>query len=94
MLHHPQQLLPTSTDLKIITTYLAHSNQPQVQPRNLSELSGIIKNRLATRNKDREQKITCREWLKEKGMNIQPLIEYLSYKTNAKEPHISEPGQA
>lgn len=92
MLHHTPASLPTSTDLRIITTYLGQSSEPKIQPRNLSELSDIIKNRLATKGKDREQTMSCREWLKEKGMNIQPLIEYLSYKTT-KEPHISQDNQ-
>lgn len=74
--------LATSTDLKIIGTFLENSVEPKVQPRNLSELSDIIKNRLINKSKDRGQTLSCREWLKEKGMNIQPLIEYLSYKTS------------
>lgn len=82
MLHQLENSQGINTDLKIISTYLDNPMEPKIQPRNLSELSDIIKNRLVNRKKQPEQNTICREWLKDKGMNIQALLEYLNYKSS------------
>jgi hypothetical protein len=67
-----------NNDLKLIKTFLHNSFEPTIEPRSAAELSSILKNRLARANIGKEQKIRCREWLANQGLNIQPMVDYLA----------------
>ena len=64
MLHKQSFRSTTPTDLKMISSFLDSSNQPKIQPRNLAELSDILKNRLNKSSNSKTDQYKCRDWLK------------------------------
>ena len=70
----------STTDLALLSTFLDASTSPKIQPRNLSELSDIVKKRINESAQPSQSKNYCREWLKEKGMALKPLLEHRTLK--------------
>jgi hypothetical protein len=80
MLIQNSSVLTSHADLRIIHTYLERSTVPRLPPRNLSDLAGMVKNKLGREDRNVEKTLGCREWLKEKGISLQPLLDEMAAK--------------
>ena len=75
----------STADLQALRTYFDTALHPKSMPRNLAELSVMIKNRLQKKPAKVDQQPVHKEWLKEKGMNVQPIIDHLNFKRKVEE---------
>jgi hypothetical protein len=69
-----------NTDLRLIGTYLRDEFEPHLHPRNLQELSSILKNKLQHSSNSREEKQKCREWLALRKVDIKPMLDLITEK--------------